>query len=263
MAGVVTARRSLLPLAVLRVLAERCEVPLPPGWGADPAEAPGGHGAAARLLVEAGLVSESGEPREGLREALSPLRTPLLTLDVSLAPVAERAPMPADQPAAAFTGAVVVGERALVGLLRRDGVPLAELSLAAPEALGPSVERLLAAVPTAPPAASVQERITLAAFVALSVFEGRFDPDRFAAVHGCDADAAARVAALLGETTATLQVLVVGDRSVPAPPVGQVLFYRTAAGWLEAATEGDDVVLRSTEPIAALPAVTALVAGAL
>jgi hypothetical protein len=263
MAAVMAVRRSLLPASALGLLAALADVPLPPGWAPPDVAASDGDDVS-QLLRAAGFVdAETAAVADDVGAGLAPLRAPLVTVEVTVAPTAPRMPAAADQPAQTFSALLAIGDRDLVGLLRRDGVPLVELTLGAADALRPSIERLLACVPPQRPAGPVDERLSLAAFTALSVLDGRFDAEEFAAVHFCDARTVAVVADLLAETTDILQILVVGSRELSHPPVGQLILYRTGRGWEEVATDRTDVVLRSAEPADLLPGVAALVAGAL
>lgn len=258
MAAVTTVRRSILPLPALTVLAARADVPLRSDWtmtGFDEADV-------VALLTAAGLVDRDGAPVDDVATALEPLRAPRVSVEVALAPTTAHRTAQAGEPEA-LTCFLALSTTGLVGLLRRDGTPLAELTLAGGDALHASIERVLAAVPVGEPGPPVEARIGAEAFAALSLLDGRLDVDELASVHAEDVERVAVAAELLGTTTSTLRVVVVGDRRLTHPPIGVVLLYRTGAGWVEATVEDDEVVLRSRQPLEVRPAVASLLGGAL
>lgn len=241
-----TARRALLTPGALALLCRQGEVSPPPEWLAVPA--PGD----AELLERAGLAQAPPHVLAGLQ----PWSDPLLTVRTTLAHLRTTPPTPATRPATAFTSLVTVGQQAQVALLRRDGLGLVELSLSAPESLADELRRVLDQAGSAPaPAAPLQ--VAPPAFTALSSLTGRLDVGGLARTTGTPPEQVAAVAEVLGSTTRTLEVLVVGRET---GTVGARLWY-DAGGWWQVTAEPSAV--RLVPGVPAVEQVAALVAGAL
>ena len=253
------ATRSLLTLSALTVLAERAGVPLPASWHAEPTEA---EPDPVQVLLDADVLDgATGSASEQVRNGLRPLAAPLVTIEVQLSRTHARSDS-GRGPADSFVALVAVGDTGLVSLLRRDGVGLVELTLAGADALSDSLDRLLASAPGAD-GNGERHALSLSAFVELSSIQARVDVASFARDRDLSEDDAEAVAQLLGSTTHILRCLVVGDRALGSPPVGQVLLYLTERGWfaVRGMADPDRVVMAPSGPLAIKGDIAALVAG--
>lgn len=168
------------------------------------------------------LLATGTTPEDRLRaEDLPAWRTPAVVARVLVAPVGAARVVPSADQAPCLDAQLRVGRDRLVGLVRRDGVGLAELTAAPAAALADELDRVLA------------------------VLGGRAGggPEVRTSRDGYTALCAAGTSPVLGRATRVLEATLTGERGA----VTGALWY-DADGWWRVAVVGAEVVLRPGIP---------------